>query len=189
DVALQNFGEAAGFFAREDRRDVDLGEDFLGAEGVRKQRASLHVFANAVDVWPELQVGEALGEEVESFQDGQAGADESDELLVEDQEFFEIETLAATGQMECESTAFGFDVVDEEALARVAVADFLIGRALDDQVVNLTGRVGVLELEVSHYCEASTTSAPAGCLKTNRVGAIWGLSCSFEKANSSFAFV
>ena len=97
DVALQDFDEAARFFARHDGGDVDLGEDALGAEGFGEQHAFADIVADGVDVGGEFGVGEALGEQVEGFQDGQAGADQGDELLVEDEEFFEIELLAAAG--------------------------------------------------------------------------------------------
>ena len=62
-----------------------------------QQHALAHIVAHGIDVGREFRVGQPLGEQVERFQDRQAGADQRDELLVEDQEFFEIELLAAAG--------------------------------------------------------------------------------------------
>ena len=59
----------------------------------------LHIVAHGIDVGRKFWVGETLGEQVERFQDGQAGADQGDELLVEDEEFFEVELLPASGQV------------------------------------------------------------------------------------------
>ena len=44
---------------------------------------------------PELRIGQPVGQQVEAFQNRQPGADQRDELLVEDQELFDIELLPA----------------------------------------------------------------------------------------------
>ncbi len=94
DVAVQHFRQAAALLARHHRRDIDLGEDALLAERLREQRPVAHFFAHGFDVGLELGVGEALGQQVEALQNRQAGADQGDELLIEDEKFFEIELLA-----------------------------------------------------------------------------------------------
>ena len=93
DVAVEHFGERAALLAGHDGGDVHGREDALAVEGVRQQRAVADLVADGADVAPEFRVGEAVGEQVETFEDRQAGADEGDELLVEDQELFEIELL------------------------------------------------------------------------------------------------
>jgi hypothetical protein len=51
--------------------------------------------ADGVDVGGELGVGEAVGEQVEPFEDREPGFDQRDELLIEDEELLQIQLLAA----------------------------------------------------------------------------------------------
>src|ERR1700742_1493958 len=95
DVTVQNLGEAAAFFARHYGRDVDLGEDGLMTEGFREHRTIANLFADGFDVGLELGVGEALGKQIEALENGQSGANQRNELLVEDQELFKIKLFAA----------------------------------------------------------------------------------------------
>jgi hypothetical protein len=165
DKALEDFGEAAGFFAGHHGSDVDLGEDALQAEGFRQQRAAADFFANGIDVGLEFRVRQTVGEQVQGFQDGQAGANQRDELLVEDEELVEVEFAAAAGDVdlaaERKRSSLRLDRVDEEALLRIALPDFLAGRALDHLVVDLTGRIGVFEDEFGHWLFSVSTAQPA----------------------------
>ena len=74
---------------------VQAAQNFLGAEGIGKKRAFANVFANPVDVGPELWIGKSFSQKVQCFQDWQACPDQRDELLIEDEELFQIEALAA----------------------------------------------------------------------------------------------
>ena len=60
-----------------------------------EQGAAAHLVADALDVGAELGIGQALGQQVEGFQDRQSGADQRDELLVEDQELLQVQLLTA----------------------------------------------------------------------------------------------
>ena len=68
-------------------------------------------------------------EQVERLQDRQSGADERDELLIEDEEFLEIQLFspARNGNLarKTDSRAFRLDGINQEALLRVAFADLL----------------------------------------------------------------
>ena len=98
DEAVEHFGQAARFFARHHRSDIDLGEDALGAEGFGKERTVAYIVADCLDVRTQLGIGQTIGQQVKAFEDRQAGADQRDELLVEDQELLDIDLLAAAQQ-------------------------------------------------------------------------------------------
>jgi len=45
-------------------------------------------------VGAQLRIGEAFGQQVQALEDGQAGADQGDELLVEDEELLQVDLFA-----------------------------------------------------------------------------------------------
>src|SRR5262249_50374895 len=140
------------------------------------------------DVRTELGVGEALGQEVEGFQDGQSGADQGNELLVEDEKFFEVELLAAaeqSGGRDRGSRAAGPDRIDEEALLRIPVAQFLFGAGAGDLLMDLPAGIRVFEDEIGHcYCAASTTWTPGGGWNWKSLASSSGFICSPSKVKS-----
>ena len=91
DVAVQHLHQAAAFFPGHYRGDVHFGENALLAEGFGEQRAPPYLVAHGLNVGSELGIGEALGKQVEALQNGQAGADQGNELLVEDEELLQVQ--------------------------------------------------------------------------------------------------
>src|SRR5262249_29609446 len=144
--------------------DVDFRENALLAEGFGEERSVADLVADGADVGAELGVGKAVGEEVEAFEDREAGADEGDELLVEDQELLEVDLLAfgeaAGGGGKRGGEGTGLDGVDQEALLRVFIAEFLFRSGSGYLLMDLAAGVGVFENEVAHCC--STSSTPLG---------------------------
>ncbi len=139
-------------------------------EGVRQKRAVFHLFADAFDVRRQLGVGQPLRQQIERFQDRQAGAHQRHELLVEDQEFFEIDLrFSRAPHRDARDLAALLDGVDQEALLRVAVAQFLFGAGFGHLLVHLSARIGVFEDEFRHYWLTSpeTSVAPAGIWNLN----------------------
>src|SRR5690606_6745574 len=83
-------------------------------------------------------------------EDRQAGTDQGDELLIEDQELLEAELAAEVGGAELGELAPRLDGIDEEALFDVALPQpALVGRRLDALVDSALG-VGVLQQELGH---------------------------------------
>ena len=80
------------------RGDVNRREHALPREGVRQQRAVLHFLADALDVARQFRVGQAVGQQLQALQNRQTGANQGHELLVENQELFDVELLAAGTQ-------------------------------------------------------------------------------------------
>ena len=191
DEALQHFDEAARFFARHDGRHVNLRENALLPERLRQQRAAAHVFADGIDVGGQFRVGQPLGKQVERLENRQSGADQRDELLVEDQEFFQIQPPAPAGEGdvagEAEPGAFRLHRIDQESLLRVALANFLRGGALRHLAVHFAARIRVFQNEVGHSTgRASTICTPGGAWKVNSDGATGAFNCSFVNVKSSF---
>ena len=72
------------------------------------------------------------------------------------------------------------DRIDQEALLRIPVAQFLFGNGLGNLLVDLAARIGVPEYEFGHYWLTSpeTSVAPAG---------IWNLNLASSTAGFSFS--
>src|SRR5204863_6490316 len=104
--------------------------------------------------------------------DRQSGADQRDELLIEDQEFLEIELLlfSADGDRYTGDFSPGLYRVNEEALLGVTFAQLAFRIRFGHLLVNLAPRVGVLYRKLGHsYCPGSgvTSVAPAGMWNLN----------------------
>ena len=101
-------------------------------------------------------------QQVESFEDGESGADQGDELLVEDEELLQVQLLTAK-QGAAYRVGAGLDRVDQEALLGILVAEFLLGSRGGHLVVDLPTSVCVLQDKIRHgYCPVSTICAPLG---------------------------
>src|SRR5262249_31103771 len=145
DEALEHFAKRTAALARKHRGDVDGRKDALAREGVGEQRAVLDFLTHAVDVDAELGVSETGGEQVEGFEDRQSGANERDELLIEDQEFFGIEFLAASALGERTDFRARLDGIDEEALLGKAISKLALGAGLGHLLMDFAARVGILQ--------------------------------------------
>ena len=94
---------------------------------------------------------EAVGKQIETLQDWKAGLDQRDELLVEDQEFFEIELLApARADAQCLHGSGRLDRIDEKALLGITFAQFTFGCRFGDLLLDLAARVGELKYPFRH---------------------------------------
>src|ERR1035441_3316207 len=94
----------------------------------------------------------------QGFENGQAGADQGDKLLVEDEELLQVDLfLSAEESGSGDASGAGLDGIDEEALLGVLVAEFLFGGGGGHLLVDLAAAVSILEDKIGHgYCPAST---------------------------------
>ncbi len=157
DVAVQHFAEAAAFLAGHDGGDVNFREQPLHAKRFRQHDAVADFVAHRANVRTEFGVGEAVRQQFERFQNRQPGAHQGDELLVEDQEFFQIQFLAASEERDlsghaCNGTA-RTNRIQQEALLRKAFADLRFGRSLGHLLVDFAARVGILENPLGHFID------------------------------------
>ena len=150
DVTIQYFRQAAAFFAGHDRRDVDLGEDPLLRGRLRRAACRLYFVPNAADVRPQLDVGQAVGQQIQPFQNRQAGPDQGDELLIEDQEALHVELLrpeTTGGGRNARSCLYG---INQKTLLRVPVAELFFGTAGHHLLMDLAADIGILEHKIGH---------------------------------------
>ena len=96
-IAAKHFLEVAALLTRQQRGGVDLGKDGLGLEGFRQQFAAAHAVAHVLQYGTEEEIALALNEEFQRLDDGQAGMNQGNELLVEDDELLLLD-LATPGQ-------------------------------------------------------------------------------------------
>ena len=94
-VLLENAGQVAAAFARGDGSDVDRREGALRGERFGEQCAFAYSLADVLQNRTQARSGSAFGEQIERFQDGQAGFYEGVELLIEDQEVVEDDFFGA----------------------------------------------------------------------------------------------
>ena len=115
-------------------------------EGVRKNGAGSHLVANGFDVATQFLIGEAVCQQVETFENGQASAHEGDELLIEDEEFFQIDGLFTAGVgSKTRAQVFGTNRINQEALLGHAFAGLPFALGLGHGFVHLAARVGIAE--------------------------------------------
>jgi hypothetical protein len=94
----------------------------LSGEGGGKHLASFYAFTNVLKDRTKVGVSLAFSQELESGRDGQAGVDQGEKLLVEDDEFALLDLLAARA---------GHDAVAEETLGADGVdVKTLFGEAI-----------------------------------------------------------
>ena len=94
----------------------------------------------------------ALGEQLERAEDGQAGADQGEELLVEDEEGIELDLLRLAGAGE---QAAGFDGVDVVAGLGEAGAQLFRGGGGVGLLLHAAALVGQSDDELGHGDPAS----------------------------------
>jgi len=82
---LEHARKASAAFARGDDRHVDWRKGALRRHGLGKQRPGAHTLAHVLQNRAQAGGRGAFGKQVQSFQNGQTGADQRVELLVEDQ--------------------------------------------------------------------------------------------------------
>ncbi len=92
--AAEHLFEVARALAGEQGGGVDDGESALGLKCGGDRLAGAHPRGNVLQLRSEVGVFLLLGEHLERAEDGQAGADEGQKLLVEDDEGFELGLLA-----------------------------------------------------------------------------------------------
>src|ERR1019366_5511023 len=163
----------------------DFGENPLLFEGLAEQRAAAHLVANALDVGPEFGIGQPFGQQVQGLQDGQSGANQGHKLLVEDEELLQVGFLLPAEETASAAARASLDGVDQEALLRVLLAQFLLARGRSHLVVDLPAPVCVLQHKIGHgYCPASTSCAPLGTWNWNNLASRVGSTFSASKWNS-----
>src|SRR5215469_633160 len=146
-VAVEHFGQASALFARQYRRYVDLRKDTLLTEGLGKQGAVSHLFADGLDIGLELSVRKALRKQVEALQNRQAGADERHELLIEDEKFLQIQLFTAADGRHGDLRLYG---IDQKPLIRKAIADLLFRAGSCSLVMHLAPAIGVFQNVFGH---------------------------------------
>ena len=91
EIALQNLFEIAGAFAGEQRDGVDERETALRLKGRGDGFAGLDAGGDVLKLGAEDGVLLALGEQFKRTEDGQAGADERQKLLVVNEERLQLD--------------------------------------------------------------------------------------------------
>src|SRR5437899_609444 len=95
----------------------------------------------------EVGVGEAVGQQIECFQNRQSRADQGHKLLIENEKPLQVE-LFRTAQDSSARRDDGParpDRIDEKSLLRVALAHLLLSAGAGRLLVNLTARIRVFE--------------------------------------------
>src|SRR5579864_8079725 len=96
---------------------------------------------------PQIGIGKPVRQQVERLQYRQARANQSHELLVEDEEPLQVEFFLAPQQARARRDARPPRLyrVDEEALLRIALAQLLLGAGVGRLIVNLAPAIRVFE--------------------------------------------
>ena len=110
DVALHHFLQVAGSLAGQQGGGVHDRDAALGLEGSREAFAGLDAVGHVFKLRREVAVFLRLAQHLDGAQDGQAGADQGQKLLIEDEELFELD-LAAGGAAETAAGLYGEHVV------------------------------------------------------------------------------
>ena len=92
-------------------------------ERFRKQRALADIVADAADVGLELLVGQSVGQQVQRLQNGQARAEQGDELLVENEELLDVYLTLAPRRRDAQARCRA-DGIDQVALVGEPLAQF-----------------------------------------------------------------
>ncbi len=119
-------------------------------KGIGEQLAAFYPLADVFEHGAQVLVLLALDQQIERIQDGQAGLDQREELLVVDEEGALLE-LAATAQGKAAGKQpLGLDPVDEIALRGEAVAHLRDGVPLLHLLVGMTPIVSDFYYEFRH---------------------------------------
>ena len=146
DVALQHFMQVAGALAGQQGGGVHDGKAALRLEGGGERFAGLDAVGNVVQLRGELGVFLDLAQHLKRAEDGQPGADEGEELLVEDEERLELDLAPA----EAAKAAAGADREDVVAGMDEAVAQFLGGGRGLHLLLHAPTLIGQLDDELCH---------------------------------------
>ena len=150
-IAAHYFLKVAALLACQNRGRVNLGKNALCLECVRQQFSAAHAVAHILQNGTEEDIALALNEQFQRLNDGQAGMDQGNELLVEDDELLLLD-LAAPRQIDLAGEqAFRLDGVDEIALLGKAIADLRLRGAVLDLLQNVAPLVGHLDGVFGHY--------------------------------------
>ncbi len=93
-----------------------------------------------------------------AFKIGSPGANQRDELLVEDQELLQVDLFLAAAHRHAGNLAARLDGIDQEALLGKPVAQFPFRAGFGHLLVHFAARVGVLENEFRHYSLPSAST-------------------------------
>ncbi len=152
-VLFEDAGEVAAAFTGGDDGDVDRREGALRGERFREQSAFADSLADVLQDWPEARGGGAFGEQIESFQDGQAGFDESVELLIEDDEIVEDDFFGAVRAAELrEKIEMHADGKNVEALIGETLAGFALGLGRLQLLEDPAGSISDFTYVLAHVC-------------------------------------
>ena len=95
DIAIQNFGQVAGALAGQQRGGVHERKAALRLEGGGKRLAGFDARSNVFQLAGEGGIFLDFAEHLQRAEDGQAGANEGEELRIEDEEGLELDLAAA----------------------------------------------------------------------------------------------
>jgi hypothetical protein len=155
DVALEDFLEVAGAFAGEQGGGVHDGETGLGFEGSREGFAGLDAIGDVVQLCGELGVFLDFAQHSKRAEDRETGTDEGEELLVEDEEGFELDLAPA----EAAKAAPGADREDVVAGMDEAIAQLIGGGRGLHLLLHPPPLIGQLDDELCHASARRTGTA------------------------------
>ena len=158
-VAIQHFGQVAGALAGQQRGGVHERKTALRFEGGGKRLAGFDARGNVFQLAGEGGIFLDFAEHLQRAEDGQAGANEGEELRIEDEEGLELDLAAAAAD-----GAAGADRKD--VIARVGEAGLqLVGRGRGLHLLLYAAAfIGQLDDELCHGRSRRFRASAAGKL-------------------------
>jgi len=117
----------------------------LGFKGRGEGLASFDAVGDVVELGGEVGIFLAFGEHFDGTEDGQAGADEGEKLLIEDEKWFELDLAAAHSK-----AGTGFDGEDVVAGMGEAGSQFVGSRGGLRLLLDAATLIGQLDNELCH---------------------------------------
>ncbi len=153
-IALHHFLEVAGAFAGQQGGGVHDREAALGFEGGGEGFAGLDARSDVVELGGEVRVALVLPSISQRAEDGQAGADQGQELLVEDEERLQLGLSATTAE-----AAAGLHREDVVAGVREALPQFIRGSGRMQLLLHSASLIRQLDDELCHVFPGSLPKA------------------------------
>lgn len=124
---------------------MDAGKRALGRESVRQQLASLDPVTHVLQQALEILIALPFDEQVERVENGQAGFDERQELLVENDELALLDLAAPPDREVSGKQGAGLDRVNQQPLLYQAVANLGLGISVLHLLENVSALVGCFD--------------------------------------------
>ena len=166
EVALQDLFEVAGALAGQQRGGVDDGEPALRDEGLGDGFAVLDAGGDVLQLRAEVGELLAAGQQLDGAEDGKAGADEGEELLVEDEKCLQLDLLGLAGARQQAARLDRIDVVSGLGEAR---AQFFFGGRRVRLLLHPATLIRQSDYKFSHRIASPTARAELCSARSQRL--------------------